>query len=42
VNTADGDIDLGEKQMIGLHANEQHSIEAVGETAFLLSHYNGM
>ena len=39
VTTIDGDFELKEKQLINLHANEPHSIEAVTEAAFLLSNY---
>jgi len=39
VSTIDGDFELTEKQLINLHANEPHSIEAVTEAAFLLSNY---
>lgn len=39
VSTIDGDFELKEKQLISLHSNEQHSIEAVKEAAFLLSNY---
>jgi len=39
VNTIDGDIDLKEKQLISLHSNEPHSIEALSDCAFLLSNY---
>lgn len=39
INTMDGDIDLKEKQLISLHSNEPHSIEALSECAFLLSNY---
>ncbi|SRR5258706_1083836 len=42
INTIDGDIDMKEKQLINLHSNERHSIEAVGDAAFLLSHYSGL
>ena len=39
ITTLDGDFDLVEKQLISIHANETHSIEAVGEAAFLLTNY---
>ena len=42
VNTIDGDIDLKEKQMLTLHSNEPHSIEALGEAVLLISHYTGL
>src|SRR5688572_24223904 len=39
VSTIDGDFELKEKQLISLHSNEPHSIEALTEAAFLLSNY---
>lgn len=39
VTTIDGDFELKEKQLISLHSNEPHTIEAVTEAAFLLSNY---
>ena len=39
VSTIDGDIELKEKQLISLHSNEPHSIEALSDCAFLLSNY---
>jgi quercetin dioxygenase-like cupin family protein len=39
VTTIDGDFELKEKQLINLHSNEPHSIEAITEAAFLLSNY---
>jgi quercetin dioxygenase-like cupin family protein len=39
VTTLDGDFELKEKQLIHLHSNEPHSIEALTESAFLLSNY---
>ena len=39
VSTIDGDIEMKEKQLINLHSNEPHSIEALSDCAFLLSNY---
>ncbi|HKB45544.1 MAG TPA: hypothetical protein VKC90_14185 [Chitinophagaceae bacterium] len=39
VSTIDGDIGMKEKQLINLHSNESHSIEALSDCAFLLSNY---
>jgi quercetin dioxygenase-like cupin family protein len=39
VSTIDGDIEMKEKQLISLHSNEPHSIEALSDCAFLLSNY---
>ena len=40
VTTIDGDAELKEGQMINLHSNEQHSIEAVSEAAILLTNFS--
>ena len=39
VSTIDGDIEMKEKQLISLHSNEPHSIEALSDCSFLLSNY---
>jgi len=39
INTIDGDIELKEKQLISLHSNEAHSIEALSEAVMLISNY---
>jgi quercetin dioxygenase-like cupin family protein len=39
VSTIDGDIEMKEKQLISLHSNEPHSIEALSDCAFLLFNY---
>ena len=39
VDTIDGDIEMKEKQVLSLHCNEPHSIEALSDCAFLLSNF---
>src|SRR6266496_4293139 len=39
LNTIDGDIEMKEKQLISLHANESHSIEALSDAVILISNY---
>jgi len=39
ISTIDGDIEMKEKQLISLHSNEPHSIEALSDCGFLLSNY---
>jgi quercetin dioxygenase-like cupin family protein len=39
ISTIDGDVELKEKQLINLHANEPHSIEALSDAVLLLSNY---
>jgi quercetin dioxygenase-like cupin family protein len=40
ITTIDGDFELNEKQLVSIHANEPHSIEALTEAAILLTNYN--
>src|SRR5688572_2683969 len=39
ITTIDGDFELKEKQLVSIHANETHTIEAITEAAFLLTNY---
>jgi quercetin dioxygenase-like cupin family protein len=39
ITTLDGDFELKEKQLVSIHANETHTIESLGESAFLLTNY---
>jgi len=39
INTIDGDIEMKEKQLISLHSNESHSIEALSDAVILISNY---
>ena len=39
ISTIDGDIELKEKQLISLHSNEAHSIEALSDAVILISNY---
>ena len=39
LTTADGDIELKEKQLINFHPHQEHSIEALEEAVFLITTY---